>query len=403
MRKAGLYIHIPFCLQKCNYCDFFSVQAGRFTDILSASGVSPFALRLMEDIKIQAKKYDVNEWDTVYIGGGTPSLLSPDDLYFISSQIIKEQKNPPAEFTVEINPEDLNKDFLTAAVHGGINRFSVGIQSLSDEVLKECKRRGGRKTSLSALGLLRSQKGLILSCDLIAGLNNQTFEVLKDDIEILVNFKPEHFSLYALCSNTKISSEKDDEIAALWSYGKGILEQNGYNKYEVSNFSYKNLYKSIHNEKYWRLQDYIGVGPGAFGTVFFDKSTPPEYSSTHAHAQALAYAHAYALRFSACKNITKWMQCKNRDDVYEYETIAEKEFIEEAFMMGLRLTEGMDRAFFKSRFGKDITAFAGKTILKWADRNEAVLTDKSFYLNEKGFTYLNIFLQEVFQEIDTMF
>lgn len=394
MKKAGLYIHIPFCLQKCNYCDFFSVRAGRFKNILSGY-LSPFVLRLAEDIKIQADKYSINEWDTVYIGGGTPSLLSPDDLYYLSSQIPAAQKNPHREFTVEINPEDLTKEFLSAAVSGGINRFSVGIQSLNDEVLSACKRRGCRKMSLSALELLRSQKGLILSCDLIAGLNKQSLGILKDDIQTLLHFKPEHFSLYALCSNTKLPPEKDDEIAELWSYGKDILEKNSYNKYEVSNFSYKNLYKSIHNEKYWRLEDYIGVGPGAFGSIFFDKDALP----SHAHANA----HANALRFSAIKNIEKWMTLKNRDEVYEYETIDEKEFIEEAFMMGLRLTEGIDRSFFKSRFGKDISVFAGKTISKWLDRNEAVLTEKRFYLTEKGFLYLNLFLQELFQEIDSLF
>lgn len=386
MRKAGLYIHIPFCLQKCSYCDFFSVRASQFKDILS-SPLSSFVLRLTEDIKFQAGKYGITEWDTVYIGGGTPSLLSPDDLYFLASQILTAQKNPPKEFTVEINPEDLTKEFLSAAVQGGINRFSVGIQSLNDEVLSACERRGCRKMSLSVLELLRSQKGLNLSCDLIAGLNKQKLSILKDDIHTLLTFKPEHFSLYALCSNTSISAEKDDEIADLWSYGKDILEKNSYNKYEVSNFSYKNLHKSIHNEKYWRLQDYIGVGPGAFGSIFFDRKALP----------------ARALRFSAIKNINKWMTSKNRDEVYEYETIDEKEFIEESFMMGLRLTEGIDRAFFKSRFGKDITVFAEKTISKWVNRNEAVLTEKRFYLTEKGFLYLNLFLQELFQEIDTLF
>ena len=386
MRKAGLYIHIPFCLQKCSYCDFFSVRASQFKDILS-SPLSSFVLRLTGDIKFQAGKYGITEWDTVYIGGGTPSLLSPDDLYYLASQILTAQKNPPKEFTVEINPEDLTKEFLSAAVQGGINRFSVGIQSLNDEVLSACKRRGGRKMSLSALELLRSQKGLILSCDLIAGLNKQKLSILKDDIHTLLTFKPEHFSLYALCSNTSISAEKDDEIADLWSYGKDILEKNSYNKYEVSNFSYKNLHKSIHNEKYWRLQDYIGVGPGAFGSIFFDRKALP----------------ARALRFSAIKNINKWMTSKNREEVYEYETIGEKEFIEESFMMGLRLTEGIDRTFFKSRFGKDITVFAEKTISKWVNRNEAVLTEKRFYLTEKGFLYLNLFLQELFQEIDTLF
>lgn len=384
--NSGLYIHIPFCIQKCSYCDFFSVKAGQFNNILGCKGISPFARRLVTDIHIQAKKYGIEEWDSVYIGGGTPSLLSPDDIYFISSQILKDQKNPPKEFSIEINPEDLSRDFLSAAVKGGINRISVGVQSLSDEVLKACNRRGCRQKTFFALELLRQEKNILLSCDLIAGLKNQTSGIIKDDIETLLKFIPEHFSLYALCSNTKISSEKDDEIAALWLYGKDILEKNSYTKYEVSNFSYKNSYKSIHNEKYWRLQNYIGIGPGAFSSIFFDRTEN---------------LPAHAIRFSAIKNIHKWLSCENRDEVYEYETIDEKEFIEETFMMGLRLKDGLDRKFFKLRFGKDISAFIEKIMFKY--RDYAVLTDEKFYLTDKGFLYLNLFLQDIFQQIDSLF
>lgn len=386
MNSSGLYIHIPFCIQKCSYCDFFSVKAGQFDDILRSKEISPFALRVVADIGFQAKKYGIAEWDSVYIGGGTPSLLSPNDIYFISSQILKSQKNPPKEFTIEINPEDLNRDFLSAAVDGGINRISVGVQSLSDEVLKGCNRRGNRQKTLFALELLKKEKNIFLSCDLIAGLKNQTENILKDDIETLLKFMPEHFSLYALCSNTKISAEKDDEIASLWFYGNDLLEKNNYNKYEVSNFSYKNLYKSIHNEKYWRLENYVGIGPGAFSSIFFDKTKN---------------LPAHAIRFSGIKNIHRWLSCENRDEVYEYENIDEKEFIEETFMMGLRLTEGLDRHYFKFRFGKDITSFIEKTILRYSDY--AALTEKKFYLTEKGFLYLNLLLQNIFQEIDLFF
>lgn len=392
MKKAGLYIHIPFCIQKCAYCDFFSVRAGRFAEILSGSNGSPFARRLTADIDVFAEKYGIGEWDSVYVGGGTPSLLSPDDFYFIFSHIAAGQQNPPLEFTVEINPEDITKEHLSAAYSCGVNRISVGVQSFSDTVLEAVNRRGCREKTVSALTLIKDFNTIILSCDLIGGLKKQTHTILKDDLKTLLGFSPEHISFYSLCTDRKISEQEDDDIANLWQYGKDFLEKNDYIRYEVSNFSYKNLYKSIHNEKYWKLKDYIGIGPGAFGSIFYNCAL-----------QDGKRLPASCLRFSAYKNIEKWLTAETRDAVYEYEMLSELECIEEFIMMNLRLTEGLDLNAFVERFGFSLLDLLGKTIHSRKYSSSLEISTSHIRLTDEASNFLNVFLRDAFEEIGSYF
>ena len=382
--KAGLYIHIPFCIQKCSYCDFFSVKAEHFSDILKGKNGSLFAKRIADDIDFFALTYGIREFDSVYVGGGTPSLLSPDDFYFIFSHILKRQKIPPVEFTVEINPEDVTEALLEAAFDGGVNRISVGIQSFSDAVLAAAKRRGSREKTLTALSRIKKYK-TVLSCDLIAGLKNQTYGIIRDDVRTLVDFLPEHISLYSLCTDKKRNACEEDTVAGLWMYGNDFLERSSYIRYEISNFSYKNLYKSMHNTKYWKLQNYIGVGPGACGSLFFYHSEKKS---------------AYAVRFSACKNIDKWIFETDRTSVYEYENISNAECMEEFIMMGFRLIEGINLQTFTARFGCDIRDILGGTIKKWRTSGKLLITDTDIKLTKEGIDFLNKFLQEAFDEIE---
>ena len=385
MKKAGLYIHIPFCTQKCSYCDFFSVKHGQFLHFLSGKNGSAFVRRLIEDVHLQAEKYAIDEWESVYIGGGTPSLLSEWDIDFLFSRILKGQKKPPKEFTIEVNPDNVCESWLKTAVSLGLNRVSVGIQSFSDTVLRAEKRRGSGKQTVFALERIKKFDNLLLSCDLIAGLKGQSKAILKDDIDTVLRFAPQHLSLYSLCTAKKLNEEDSDRIDTLWLHGKDILEKNGYVLYEVSNFSYKDLYKSVHNSKYWQLTDYGGVGPGAVGSMFFDKCSKKP---------------AGALRFSAGKRIEKWLTSSLRDSVYEYENVSEKELMEETFMMNLRLAEGLDRSAFIKRFGIDIEAVIKKTMERWEKRGYAHICNDRFALTSCAFIFLNSFLQDAFEEID---
>ena len=385
MKKAGLYIHIPFCMQKCSYCDFFSVNSGSFLPYLKGKNGSPFARRLTEDIRLLAERYGIEEWDTVYMGGGTPSLLSEQDIDFIFSFILKHQKTPPEEVTIEVNPDDMSENRLKTAVSAGVNRISMGIQSFSDEVLRAEKRRGSCKKTLSALALVKQCKNVLLSCDLIAGLKAQTEKTVKNDIQTLLDFAPQHISFYALCTENPPKEEAADYIDSLWLTGARILEKNDYVSYEISNFSYKDSYKSLHNSKYWRLEDYAGVGPGAVGSMFFGR---------------VADKPARAVRFSACKEVEKWLTVSDRDFVYGYESVSEKDLIEEAFMMNLRLCEGLDRRAFAKRFGRNIESLIGKTISQWTGAGRALTYGNFFKLSPEGLVFLNSFLQEAFREIE---
>lgn len=388
MKKAGLYIHIPFCIRKCSYCDFFSLKHSDYKNILSGGKGSLFADRIVKDVFWAAEKFGIDEWDTIYVGGGTPSILSLTDIDFIFSSILKKQKTLPVEFTMEVNPEDVTPEFLKVAAASGVNRLSVGVQTFSDTSLRMVNRRGCSQKTLAALDLIKSYNKFLLSCDLIAGLQNQNKNILIDDISTLLKFNPEHISFYSLCSEKKLSCCEEDRITDLWICGKQKLVSQNYIQYEVSNFSYNNLYQCLHNKKYWRLEDYIGIGPGAVGSLFY----MPEKKRL-----------AQSFRFYVCKDITAWMNFKNREDMYSSEIISEQDCIKEFFMMQLRLNEGLDRKKFYLCFKKDILDLCENTILKWQRSGKLILTEDVVSMTESGLFFLNSFLEQIFEELDMFF
>ncbi len=387
MQKAGLYIHIPFCKKKCSYCDFFSLKHSKFTNILSGPRGSIFANRIVNDVNYMKRKYKIDEWDTIYVGGGTPSALSCSDMHFIFSNILNQQKNKPKEFTFEINPEDLTEDILKTLYSVDVNRISMGMQSFSDDVLKKANRRGSEKTNILALELVKKFNTGSISCDLIAGLEGQNNSIIENDIQTLVKFAPEHISFYSLCTHKELSDAELDRIDNLWLFGNDILKDNKYHAYEISNYAYKNIYQGIHNQKYWKLQNYIGVGPGACGTMFYDRTGNKE---------------AHASRFMASTNMHEWLNSNDRDIIYKHEEITEKELIEEKIMMSLRLSEGLDLKEFENRFNKKLENLIVKTISKWSEKKMIEQTKEKLKLTEKGTLFLNSFLQDVFDELDVV-
>lgn len=263
---AGLYIHIPFCRSKCAYCDFFSAPqknveiTEHYVDALIAES--------------HLRNNEINEgYSTIYIGGGTPSILSINQLERLTEGISRNLRlDNISEFTIEANPEDINRENLDAWTRLGINRISIGIQSFNEELINLVDRKHSASDCIKALELL-SQAGINFNADLIYGLPEQSLQKFQENIETLVRFHPDHISAYLLSyePGTKLYSrlitgkvkETDDEvISEMYQTLCMRLKSYGYEHYEIANFALPGK-KSQHNASYWEFSPYLGLGTGA--------------------------------------------------------------------------------------------------------------------------------------------
>ena len=267
MPNKGLYVHIPFCKSKCAYCDFYSQCADYsiITEYISAIE--------KEIIKWGAYSY---VFDTVYIGGGTPSLLGDKIGHLLN--IIKSNLNitNTAEITVEANPESCTDLFIDSALKNGVNRFSLGLQSSDDAQLKTLHRLHTKQDFENCYNAIINKNINNISIDIMLGLPGEdSFKKLKSTINYILNLNPTHISAYILKveENTvmykmrdKYTFLDDEETAEQYLYLCDILQKSGYEHYEISNFAKKG-YKSRHNLKYWQGVDYLGIGPAAHSLI----------------------------------------------------------------------------------------------------------------------------------------
>ncbi len=264
--QLGLYLHIPFCEKKCNYCDFYSAFYNRDT-------LNVYLSALKGEIKKWGGKLD-RPIDTIYIGGGTPSLLGEDIISL--AECIKENFDVTndAEFTVEVNPSS-SGEFLKYAKAVGVNRISIGVQAGCDETLKILGRTHTVNDAALTVKAARELGFDNISVDLMIALPHSNTVTLKADIDFMLSLSPEHISAYILKieENTVFSKKyatldlpNDDRIAEQYLFMCDHLENSGFEHYEISNFSRKG-YESRHNMKYWTGHDYLGIGPAAHSFV----------------------------------------------------------------------------------------------------------------------------------------
>ena len=257
----AIYIHIPFCLKKCAYCDFLSFK-------MSDKERERYVDALIREIEL----YPKFEYTTIYFGGGTPSLLSVREVERILSVLNIGER---CEITLEVNPKTVDLDRLKLLKKAGINRLSLGIQTFNSKHLKRLGRLHSVEEAVEAYKLAREAGFENISIDLMFSLPEQSLLELKDDLFLLFSLKPEHFSIYSLIweEGTEffeklkkgIYTETDNDLEAdMYEYIIDESKKQGYNHYEISNFSYPNK-ESLHNSKYWENKQYIGVGLGASG------------------------------------------------------------------------------------------------------------------------------------------
>ena len=420
-KVASLYIHIPFCEQRCAYCDFFSTVSQN-SDLYV-----PYVHSLMEDIAFFKAFYSIATFRTVYIGGGTPSLLPLPLLKKLSIFIRSSQRQEIEEFTIEANPQDITHEHLYIWQECGINRLSIGIQSLQDEVLKMEKRRGSRNESIVALELVSKEWKGILSLDFIAGLKGQTCKNLLSDLKFALQFAPHHISLYELVPHyqddafsAEVCEERNEEESkeTLWECGRQLLKNSNYSQYEVSNFSYNGAFECSHNKAYWKMYDYVGVGVGAVGNMRVEDgmSEVREWevedmkSSTSAYVSHLKEARRRlkAIRSVGIQNVASYIEKENRKEAYEWEEVQGCDLLKDAMLMGFRLIEGIDDAEFRNNFATSLFELIPKTIAKWKTKHLACIEfgdpslqeNRYVKLTKKGMMLLNTFLCEAFEELE---
>ncbi len=388
MRPFSLYVHVPVCLSKCAYCDFYSLPLDRFPGSADRAGASSRIVdALSAELAERVTERDITEWSTVYVGGGTPSLLGPRDISRLCASVTASVSGAkPSEWTVEANPEDVSPEWLDACRDSGVNRLSLGIQSLDDRCRAGVGRRGSAETSLAALALARKRWDGAISADLISGLPFQTRESVSRDIAVLADLDCDHISLYSLsleegtplfrsvAAGIGTGLPAEDASSELWLHGRDELERRGYRQYEVSNFARAGR-ESEHNKVYWRMGSWIGIGPSATGNVSTgDRST----------------------RFVNANDVAAWLA--DPAGVSERQEISRGETITETIMMGFRLRAGIDRKAFRARFGEDILSYAGQTLARWERNGLAECSADHAALTRDGLALLNRFLSECMEE-----
>ena len=266
-KKLGVYIHIPFCKSKCEYCDFYSLggsRDGRTTD--------RYLRALADHIKESGKLATGYVVDTVYFGGGTPSFFGAQNLEKILDEVQHRfRMSPEVEITLEANPDSITRKDLFRLIRAGFNRISIGVQSDSDEMLKKLGRPHNFEQAQQAMERARQAGFANISLDLMYGLPNQTLTAWKSTVEHIAQMKPEHISCYGLKveENTPLWTYQDcaglpddDAQAEMYLAACDILRDYGYEHYEISNFA-KHGFESQHNMKYWTGGEYLGFGPTA--------------------------------------------------------------------------------------------------------------------------------------------
>ena len=372
-KPAGLYVHIPFCLEKCSYCDFYSIS-----DLCQTSG---FLAALNREMQMNSGTSLV--FDTIYIGGGTPSVLAPESI----GQIIETAARyfnivSESEITLEVNPGTVTLDNLSEYRKFGVNRLNIGVQSFDDQNLRFLGRvHSGREARLSIEWARRAGFDNI-GLDLIFGLPGQDKTNWLSDLTQAGNFEPEHLSCYMLTCESgtplgrdvktgRIRLAAEDIVLNLFNTAIHFLTARNFLHYEVSNFAriagpHREPKTSRHNLKYWTFAPYIGFGPSAHSFV--------ESERYWNHRSVATYVRQIEAGKSA-------MAVK--------ESLSKEQIMIEAIYLGFRTTRGIDLAEFQAKSGINFAQTFGKTIAELETRGMIQLNDGHCALTRKGLFFID--------------
>ena len=381
MKNIGIYIHIPFCKQKCLYCDFVSFKAEKETQKSYIQALK----REIQNWKQENKEYEIK---TIYIGGGTPSYIDSYDIFDILNLLtenIKEEKNK-ISITIEVNPGTITKQKLQDYKKAGINRLSIGLQSTNNNLLKQIGRIHNYQEFLETYKLAREVGFENINVDLMIGLPNQTIEDIKKSLDDILNLKPnnpEHISVYSLIvedetpiqkliESGKLKLPDEEKERQMYWYVKDYLELHEYKHYEISNFAKKG-FESKHNVDCWNQKEYKGFG-------------------------LAAHSYIQNKRFCNTSNLDKYIKnCENEDfeaNVILQEIQNKEEQMKEYMLLGLRKIEGISIQQFENKFNQNpIMLFRNE--LQRLDKQKLITIDgDTIKLSIKGLDLANIVWEE---------
>ena len=371
--EIGIYVHIPFCKKKCDYCDFIS-----YCD--KGMLISDYIESVIKEIESQNIQSKIT---TVYIGGGTPSYIDSKYIIKILEKIKEKNISEDAEITIEVNPGTVTEKKLKDYINCGINRLSIGLQSTKDEILKEIGRIHEYADFLNTYNMAKKIGFNNMNVDLMIGLPNQKIIDIKESLEKILELNPNHISVYSLIleEGTSLFKKVEDGVLKIpdeelernmYWYVKNTLELNGYKHYEISNFA-KEGYESKHNLNCWNQKEYIGIGCAAHSykniTRYFNTENIEEYIN----------------------NIHKKCFEKNRI-IHEVQT--EEDARKEFMLLGLRKVDGVKINEFKNKFGDNPIYLYRNQLDKLSKENLIIVDNDNIRLSNRGIDLANLVWEE---------
>jgi oxygen-independent coproporphyrinogen-3 oxidase len=386
LASVSVYFHIPFCRQKCGYCDFFSVP------LPDRDAETCSALQKVLEAEIRQFDYYLEQWrpseiSTLYLGGGTPSLIPPGMLAWFLGEIRRRLPRPFEEFTIEANPESLGEEFSAVCAAAGLTRISLGLQSFDRGCLQTLGRRAAPEDNRRALELAKRFQNI--SLDLMYGIPGQTARGALADAAEALERGPGHISLYALTPEegaplySRIQAGKTPAInearqESIRNKVHNFLLERGYENYEISSYALPGK-RCRHNAAYWNLKPYMGIGPAAVSTL---------------------PSAAGPLRLSGVRNIDAYTQdpC-----LAETECLSGRDFLADYILLGLRTSDGIDLNTFSAIFSLNFLETFSQTVYKnrrFIEKDSA--NSGKFRLTDKGRRLLNPILVDFLLELDRL-
>ncbi len=368
-KPMGLYIHIPFCNKKCDYCDFVSFSMSRKAQQLYLEG-------LFSEIDLVKRKFEDRTFNSIFIGGGTPSIVYEGFIASLARKLFSSfHFEKKTEFTIEVNPSSFTKEKFFEYVESGVNRISVGVQCLDSKLLSKHGRIQSVSNIKETFKILSKSRFLNVNGDVMIGLPNQSARSVAATIKFLIKHNVKHISTYGLqiekhtllydkLRQGKIKPISEDEIAQTYTKINKLLKKEGFKRYEVSNYA-RQGFECVHNKKYWDGTDYLGLGVSAY-----------------------SYIDGY--RYYNTKRLDTYIDAmqQGKSAVYNKEYIPIKDKRTERIMLSLRTSQGLDLKEFKKEFNEDLlhsksVEIAELKSLKMIEieNDHLKITDKYFYIS----------------------